>query len=122
MDTNLKFLVDAHLPVALCRILRAAGHDAVHTRELPVGNRTPDNDLRRLAMAEQRILITKDRDFYDSFLLRGEPSKLLLVKVGNLRKNELVRLFEGQLAAIIASYQENDLVELNRTEAGDDQS
>lgn len=122
MNARLKFLVDAHLPVALCRILRTGGHDAVHTRELPAGNRTEDADLRRLAMAEQRILVTKDRDFYDSLLLRGEPAKLLLVKVGNLRKHELVALFEQQLAAITASFQENDLVELNRTEAGDNET
>lgn len=38
----MKFLVDAHLPGALCRLLRDAGHGVVHTRDLPDGNRTPD--------------------------------------------------------------------------------
>ena len=28
----MKFLVNAHLPPGLCAFLRAAGHDALHTR------------------------------------------------------------------------------------------
>ena len=38
----MKFLVDAHLPPGLCALLRAAGHDALHTRELPAQNQTAD--------------------------------------------------------------------------------
>ena len=44
----MKFLVDVHLPPGLCVLLQAAGHDALHTRQLPAQNRTPDqvsNDL-----------------------------------------------------------------------------
>lgn len=110
----MKFLVDAHLPEVLCRVLRRAGHDAVHTRELPLGNATDDCTLRQLATLEQRVLITKDRDFYDSFLLHGQPPKLLLVKVGNLRRRDLICLFEERLGPIIAAIEENDLVELDR--------
>jgi hypothetical protein len=38
----MKFLVDAHLPRRLAHQLRAFGHEAVHTLDLPRGNRTPD--------------------------------------------------------------------------------
>ena len=34
----MKFLVDAHLPPGLCVLLRGAGHDALHTRELAAQN------------------------------------------------------------------------------------
>ena len=30
----MKFLVDAHLPPGLCDLLKTAGHDPLHTREL----------------------------------------------------------------------------------------
>ncbi len=30
----MKFLVDAQLPLRLARLLREAGYDAIHTREL----------------------------------------------------------------------------------------
>ena len=38
----MKFLVDAQLPARLARFLNDAGHDALHTSELPEGNRTTD--------------------------------------------------------------------------------
>ena len=38
----MKFLVDAHLPRRLAYQLRAFGHEAVHTLDLPRGKRTPD--------------------------------------------------------------------------------
>lgn len=39
----MKFLVDAQLPAKLCQLLQAAGHDAVHTSDLPDGNRTTES-------------------------------------------------------------------------------
>lgn len=36
------FLIDAQLPKRLCAWLREAGHDVMHTLDLPLGNRTPD--------------------------------------------------------------------------------
>lgn len=44
----MKFLVDAQLPRRLAGRLREAGHEAIHTLDLPLGNRTTDtliNDL-----------------------------------------------------------------------------
>jgi hypothetical protein len=37
---GMKFLVDAHLPQRLVFQLRIAGHDALHTKDLPLQNRT----------------------------------------------------------------------------------
>ena len=49
----MKFLVDAQLPRRLAGWLREAGHEARHTLELSLGNRTPDRDLVELAAREQ---------------------------------------------------------------------
>ena len=35
-------------------------------------------------MAEMRVVVTKDTDFYYSHLLHGRPWKLVLVCIGNL--------------------------------------
>lgn len=59
----MKFLVDAQLPVGLARFLNDAGHDALHTSELPEGNRTTDVRIAEMADGEGRIVVTKDRDF-----------------------------------------------------------
>lgn len=41
----MKFLVAAQLPRRMCLWLADGGHDALHTRDLPFGNRTPDEAL-----------------------------------------------------------------------------
>jgi predicted nuclease of predicted toxin-antitoxin system len=45
-----------------------------------------NNLLQRISMQQERIVVTKDRDFLDSFLLRQQPYKLLLVTTGNITK------------------------------------
>jgi predicted nuclease of predicted toxin-antitoxin system len=97
-----KFLVDAQLPRSLAGLLQSFGHDAIHTLDLPDANRTSDEALCRVATDEQRVLVTKDGDFVDSFLLRGLPSKLLFVTTGNISNNELLALFRGNLQSIVA--------------------
>jgi len=107
-----KFLIDAHLPPSLCRALADEGHDAIHTSDLPDGNATTDEVVRSMAIAETRVLVTKDLDFFDGLVLHGAPPKLVLVRCGNMRKRELVALFIGQLDAIMSGLEQGDLVEI----------
>jgi predicted nuclease of predicted toxin-antitoxin system len=97
----MKFLIDAQLPHRLSRWLQAEGHDAVHTRDLPEKNQTIDTIINEFSIREQRVLITKDEDFVDLFLLRHEPYKLLLVATGNIDNKELQQLFQNNLNAIV---------------------
>ena len=110
----MKFLVDAHLPPALCLLLRAAGHEAVHTSALPAGNRTSDQAINALSLGDNLVVVSKDTDFYYSHLLQGRPPRLLLVRTGNMRTRDIKSLFERHLAAIVASLSEHTLVELDR--------
>ncbi|MBM3860101.1 MAG: hypothetical protein FJ395_10665 [Verrucomicrobia bacterium] len=109
----MRFLVDAHLPPRLCGVLQAAGHEAVHTRQLPAYNATTDDVINAFSVAEHRVVITKDTDFFYSHLQRGEPWKLLLIRTGNIRTRDLTALVERHLPAIIAALQNNSLVELD---------
>lgn len=108
----MKFLIDAHLPPSLCRALAAEGHDAIHTSALSDGNSTTDRVVRSAAIAQGRVLVTKDRDFFDSLVLYGAPPKLVLVRCGNLRKRDLVALVVSQLEAIVSGLENGDLVEV----------
>ena len=72
----MKFLVDAQLPWRLVSRLREAGHEAVHTLDLPLANRTPDSIINELSVREGYVVVTKDADFVNSFLLQGRPHKL----------------------------------------------
>ena len=44
----MNFLIDAQLPRRLAHWLCEAGHDGVHTRDLPLGNRTPDSAVNEI--------------------------------------------------------------------------
>jgi predicted nuclease of predicted toxin-antitoxin system len=85
----MKFLVDAQLPRRLIYRLREAGHDALHTLDLPAGNRTTDAEINAVSLREGRIVITKDADFVSSFIVSREPHKLLLISTGNSSNAEL---------------------------------
>ncbi|MEH2053942.1 DUF5615 family PIN-like protein [Nostoc sp.] len=74
----MKFLVDAQLPVRLARFLESAGYDTIHTKDLLNKNATSDTEINAVSIRDNRIVITKDSDFLNSFLTIQEPYKLLL--------------------------------------------
>lgn len=110
----MKFLVDAQLPRRMAIWLTEAGHDAKHTLDLPMGNRTTDAEVVACAMDEQRIVVTKDDDFVQSLLLTGQPSKLFLIATGNISNAELENLVRRNLARIEVAFSKHHFVELNR--------
>ena len=69
----MKFLLDAQLPPSLKQLLTDKGYDAIHTLDLEFGYDSPDKITNGLSIDEQRILISKDSDFYDSFIIKNEP-------------------------------------------------
>lgn len=63
----MKFLIDAQLPKSLARFLIERGFDAIHTLDLPNKNLTGDDEINRISLAENRVVISKDADFYDRY-------------------------------------------------------
>ncbi|BBF98802.1 MULTISPECIES: DUF5615 family PIN-like protein [Pseudonocardia] len=108
----MRFLVDAQLPARLARALTDAGHQALHTTDLPDGNRTTDAQIAALADREGRVVVTKDRDFRDGHLLSGSPRRLLVVATGNIANAALLALFAANLDTIVAALDEVAFVEI----------
>ena len=111
----MNFLIDAQLPRRLAYRLRDTGHDTIHTLDLPDRNRTTDAEINELSTLELRVVITKDTDFVDSFLLFQKPYKLLLISTGNIANADLEALFIAQIPAIAAAFESYDYLELTRT-------
>jgi predicted nuclease of predicted toxin-antitoxin system len=95
--------------------LRDAGHDTVHTLDLPAANRTTDEEINELSARDLRVVITKGTDFVDSFLLFHRPYKLLLISTGNIANADLEELFVAEIPAIAAAFESYDYLELTRT-------
>jgi len=52
----MKFLIDAQLPRRLAHRLRQSGFEAIHTLDLPDGNRTSDLTLNEICNSGNVIL------------------------------------------------------------------
>lgn len=110
----MKFLVDAQLPQKLSDFLNQKGHDSVHTIELKLKNKTGDTTINRILLKEKRVLITKDGDFEDSFLLKRIPPKLILVTTGNIPNSILISIFENSIPKIVKLLKSNNFLEIDR--------
>ena len=114
----MKFIVDAHLPKSLSNWLNNMGHNSIHTLDLHDKNETQDEDINKLSVKEKRIVITKDSDFYYSFIAKREPHQLLLLKTGNISTKDLKALFAKHYSKLISSLKFYDIVEMDRNDVG----
>jgi predicted nuclease of predicted toxin-antitoxin system len=110
----MKFLVDAQLPRRFCLWLNGAGQDALHTLDLPGGNRTTDGKIIEFAEREQRIVISKDDDFVQSYLIKGLPSRLLFISTGNISNDELEMHLKAHLGAILEAFETSRFIEMGK--------
>ena len=110
----MKFLIDAHLPRRLAGWLKQHGYDALHTLDLPQGNRTADSAVIAQAINDDRIVVTKDSDFVQNFLLTGQPA-LLLISTGNIGNVELEVLLHRNMPTIERAFGRCRYVEITRS-------
>jgi len=108
----MNFYIDAHLPYSLKQVFTNLGFEAVHTTELIDGNKTQDQEIISLA-GNSGVVISKDEDFYQSYLLYGKPPKFVYVKVGNMRLRDLKLLFESVAPKLVEQLKQYDLLELH---------
>lgn len=64
-----------------------------------------------MADSEDRVVVTKDRDFRDSHLLSSTPRRLLVVATGNITNNHLIALLDQHLEAVTEALKEASFVE-----------
>lgn len=96
----MRFLVDNALSPRVAESLRAAGHDAVHVRDLGLGD-AADPVVFARAAAERRILVSADTDF-GALLAQGtlaEPS-FILVRRSDKRAPAVAAVLLANLAAL----------------------
>jgi predicted nuclease of predicted toxin-antitoxin system len=112
----MKFIVDAQLPKSLSDFLNYRGFDSIHTLDLPNKNSTSDKEITEIAFNQKRILITKDNDFLESFILNSQPEKLIVVRTGNIPNPILLKIFDNNLELIKSMISRSNLIEITRNE------
>ena len=97
----MRFLVDNALSPVVSELLRAAGHDAIHVRDLRLAS-APDPQDFDAAAAERRIIVSSDTDFGTLLALRGAsaPSVILFRRASQRRPEKQAALLLSNLAAV----------------------
>jgi predicted nuclease of predicted toxin-antitoxin system len=96
-----RFLVDNALSPVVSELLRAAGHDAIHVRDLKLAT-APDPEIFDAAAAERRIIVSADTDFGTLLAVRGArvPSVILFRRSSQRRPEMQAALLLNNLAAV----------------------
>jgi predicted nuclease of predicted toxin-antitoxin system len=75
----------------------------------------PRIDRSQLSLKEHYIVVTKDSDFVETFLVRREPWKLLLVSTGNINNASLEALFSATIPRVVEGFNDFHFIEIGRT-------
>jgi len=88
-----KLLVDNALSPALADLLRKAGHDAAHVREVGL-HHAADEEIFERAVIEDRVIVSADTDFATLLATRSasKPSLILFRGDGSRRPEPLAAL------------------------------
>jgi predicted nuclease of predicted toxin-antitoxin system len=108
----LKFLVDAQLPPALARWIVSQGHQATHIFD--IGLQTANDPIIwDRARSENTVIISKDEDFVDHWILSPDPVQLVWVRKGNCSNRALLQWLQPLWDEAVRRLEEGDkLIEL----------
>jgi predicted nuclease of predicted toxin-antitoxin system len=108
----LKFLVDAQLPPAVARWISSRGHQATHVFDIAM-HMAGDAAIWEQAAKDDRVLISKDEDFVDRWLLNAAPIALVWIRKGNCSNDALMIWLEPLWSETIERLEQGErLIEL----------
>lgn len=109
----MRFLVNNNLSPVLAEILRAAGHDVSHVREVGL-QAAADQVVLAAAKAEQRVVISADTDFGTLLPRSGAklPSVLLIRRLVGRRAAEQAATILANLPAVAGDLEAGAIVAL----------
>jgi predicted nuclease of predicted toxin-antitoxin system len=93
-------LCDVHISFKVLNFLRDQGLNVKHVNELPDKWNTKDSVISRFCDENDFVILTKDKDFKDSFLLKRKPKKVLKVNLGNISNEQLIQILSDNIVGL----------------------
>jgi predicted nuclease of predicted toxin-antitoxin system len=90
----MKFLCDVHISIKLVKHLNNQGFECIHVNTILDKWFTSDSNIAKFSDLNDLILITKDFDFKNSFLVNKTPKKLIKINLGNISNTQLIEIFD----------------------------
>jgi predicted nuclease of predicted toxin-antitoxin system len=102
----MKLLLDAHISRRIIAILEARGHDLLRASTFAL--RTSDESILRRAAAEDRIVVTSDKDFGELvFRVKQRSAGVILLRIDVASEQEraaVVEKFWPQIEAAVPGH------------------
>jgi predicted nuclease of predicted toxin-antitoxin system len=95
----MKLLFDQNLSFRLIEIIATAFPDSKHVKDFDLVC-APDADVWSFAQDNGFTVVSKDADFVNLALLRGQPPKLIYIRVGNCTTERIGQLLLSSHEAI----------------------
>ena len=96
----MKFLCDVHISLNFVKFLNQNGFESIHVNSILNGFNTQDSEIAKYADKMGFIVISKDVDFKNDFLIKGSPKKLIKINLGNVSNRDLIEVFGKEIPKI----------------------
>ena len=100
----MKFLTDQDVYGTTVRAIRGAGHEVVTVSQLGLAQ-AADDELLRVAQAEGRILVTRDRDFGGLVFVQGGRAGVIYLRMSPSTQNAV----HAEIKRVVMLYSEQEL-------------
>jgi predicted nuclease of predicted toxin-antitoxin system len=100
----MRFLLDQDVYALTARFLIESGHDVVLVSQIGL-SQAPDEEILTVAQRENRILVTRDRDYGNLVFVRAMGSGVIYLRI----LPNTVNAVHNELTRILATYPETDL-------------
>lgn len=102
----MRFLLDQNLPVRLCALLAAMGHEALHVEPLGLGDAS-DREIWAEARARNATVISKDSDFQ---AFAGSEGCFVRLRIGNRSNRDLFEIVERAWPVVVERIESGERV------------
>ena len=87
----MKLLFDQNISFRVAKKLQNHFPGCMHVSDCKL-NDTEDSDIWEYAKTNDFAIVTFDSDFYDISIINGHPPKIIWIRTGNLKTNEVIQL------------------------------
>ncbi len=100
----MKFLLDQDVYATTVRFLNDLGHDVIPVAQIGLAQAT-DEELLKTAQDQNRIFVTRDRDFGNLVFVKGLGAGVLYLRILPSTQNSV----HGELERVLKTYSEDKL-------------